>query len=318
MTKGFSRLAFHVLPIIFAVGFSLSAQETASIKLPLPVTGTIVFDRDIRPVLETSCLRCHGGEKPRSHFRLDDRAAALNGGDDNTNDIVAGDSTNSLLIPYVARQVKDMEMPPVGKGSPLAAEQISLLRAWIDQGATWSTTNQASQLALVFAPALRGIGVQGDKAKFRELQGVNDGFSGGVDEFSFVQQTSPTEKFSLSGHVIAPDRDYQLKLAVDETDQGFIHAGFDEWRKYYDDSGGYDPTVVPPELSLNRDLYVDNGRVWVDFGLTRPRWPQIVLGYEYDFKKAMSPRWTRGNRAASTSLRRRRPLTNRRTSSSST
>ena len=285
MTKGFSRLAFHVLPIIFAVGFSLSAQETASIKLPLPVTGTIVFDRDIRPVLETSCLRCHGGEKPRSHFRLDDRAAALNGGDDNTNDIVAGDSTNSLLIPYVARQVKDMEMPPVGKGSPLAAEQISLLRAWIDQGATWSTTNQAAQLAFVFAPALRGIGVQGDKAKFRELQGVNDGFSGGVDEFSFVQQTSPTEKFSLNGHVIAPDRDYQLKLAVDETDQGFIRAGFDEWRKYYDDRGGYDPKVVPPELSLNRDLYVDNGRVWVDFGLTRPRWPQIVLGYEYDFKK---------------------------------
>lgn len=285
MTKGFSRLAFHVLPIILAVGFSLSAQETASVNLPPPATGTIVFDRDIRPVLETSCLRCHGGEKPRSHFRLDDRAAALNGGDENTNDIVAGDSTNSLLIPYVARQVKDMEMPPVGKGSPLAAEQISLLRAWIDQGATWSTTNQAAQLAFDFAPALRGIGVQGDKAKFRELQGVNDGFSGGVDQFSFVQQTSPTEKFSLSGHVIAPDRDYQLKLAVDETDQGFIHAGFDEWRKYYDDNGGYDPTVVPPELSLNRDLYVDNGRVWVDFGLTRPRWPQIVLGYEYDFKK---------------------------------
>ena len=113
---------------------------------------------------------------------------------------------------------------------------------------------------------------------------MNDGFSG-VDEFSFVQQTRPTEKFSLSGQVIAPDRDIKLKLAIDETDQGFIHAGFDEWRKYYDDRGGYDPAVVPPELSLNRDLYVDNGRVWIDFGLTRPRWPQIVLGYEYDFNK---------------------------------
>ena len=38
-------------------------------------------------------------------------------------------------------------------------------------------------------------------------------------------------------------------------------------------------------MSLNRDLYVDNGRFWVDFGLTLPHWPQIVLGYEYDFKK---------------------------------
>ena len=280
----FRGFTFHVSLVIFTFCFSLSAQETNFGTLPPPVTGKIVFDRDIRPVLETSCLRCHGGEKPRSHFRLDDRVAALNGGDDNSNDIVAGDSTNSLLIQYVARQVKDMEMPPVGKGSPLAPQQIGLLRAWIDQGAAWSATNQAAELALVFAPTLRGIDVQGDHAKFRELQGVNDGFSG-VDEFSFVQQTRPTEKFSLSGQVIAPDRDIKLKLAIDETDQGFIHAGFDEWRKYYDDRGGYDPAVVPPELSLNRDLYVDNGRVWIDFGLTRPRWPQIVLGYEYDFKK---------------------------------
>jgi hypothetical protein len=280
----FRGFTFHVSLVIFTFCFSLSAQETNFGTLPPPVTGKIVFDRDIRPVLETSCLRCHGGEKPRSHFRLDDRVAALNGGDDNSNDIVAGDSTNSLLIQYVARQVKDMEMPPVGKGSPLAPQQIGLLRAWIDQGAAWSATNQAAELALVFAPTLRGIDVQGDHAKFRELQGVNDGFSG-VDEFSFVQQTRPTEKFSLSGQVIAPDRDIKLKLAIDETDQGFIHAGFDEWRKYYDDRGGYDPAVVPPELSLNRDQYVDNGRVWIDFGLTRPRWPQIVLGYEYDFKK---------------------------------
>jgi hypothetical protein len=292
--KRFSGLALGVSLAVSAFCFSLSAAETNSMELPPPAGVKIVFDRDIRPMLETSCLPCHGGAKPRSHFRLDDRAAGINGGDENPNDIVPGDSANSWLIRYVARQVKDMEMPPVGKGGPLTFGQISLLRAWIDQGATWSTTNSTAQLAFVFAPTLRGIDVQGDKAKFRELQGINDGFSGGVDQFSFVQQTSPTEKFSLSGHVIAPDRDYKLRLAVDETDHGFIHAGFDEWRKYYDDSGGYDPAVVPPELSLNRALYVDNGRVWVDFGLTRPRWPQIVLGYEYDFKKGTESMLDRG------------------------
>jgi hypothetical protein len=231
-------------------------------------------------------LQCHGGEKPRSHFRLDDRKAALSGGDENTNDIVPGGSANSWLIQYVALQVTDMEMPPTGKGRPLASGQISRLRAWIDQGASWNTTNQPAQVAFTFAPTLRWIDVRGDRAKFRELQGVNDGFSGGVEHFLFFQQTSATEKFSLAGQVLAPDRDYNLKLAVDETDRGFIHAGLDEWRKYYDDRGGYDSAVLPPELSLNRNLYVDDGRFWVDFGLTLPRWPQIVLGYEYDFKKS--------------------------------
>ena len=203
---------FPILPLVFCLfTFSISAAETNSVPLPPPAGVKIVFDRDVRPIFETSCLRCHSGEKPKSHFRLNDRTSALAGGDNDTNDIVAGRQHNSLLVHYVARQVKDMEMPPIGKGNPLTPEQISLLRAWIDQGANWSTTNQIASLGLSFSPTLRWIGVQGDKAKFRELQGVNDGFSGGAEEFSFTQQTSPTEKFSLSGHVIAPDRDYQVE-----------------------------------------------------------------------------------------------------------
>ena len=66
-----------------------------------------------------------GRKNPKSHFRLDNRESALKGGDENTNDIVPGDSSKSLLINYVARQVPDMEMPPVGKGDPLTSQQIS-------------------------------------------------------------------------------------------------------------------------------------------------------------------------------------------------
>ncbi|HSY43046.1 MAG TPA: c-type cytochrome domain-containing protein, partial [Candidatus Acidoferrum sp.] len=110
--------------------FAADAPQTP----PPPANITIDFDRDIRPILEDNCLRCHGPQKPKSHFRLDYRDGALAGGDDNTNDIVPDDSTNSLLIAYVAHQVPDMEMPPVGRGKQLTPEQISLLRAWIDQG----------------------------------------------------------------------------------------------------------------------------------------------------------------------------------------
>ena len=245
----------------------------------------IDFDRDIRPILEASCLRCHGPQKPKSHFRLDNRESALKGGDNNTNDIVPGDSLGSLLVHYVARQVPDMEMPPPDRGNPLTPQQVALVRSWIDQGATWTTTNLPSPLVLNFAPTLRWIGVQGDKSKFRELEGRKEGFGGGMDDILFSQQTGPNEKFLLEGHAITPDNDFRLKLAVDETDQGFIHAGFEEWRKYYDDSGGYDPAAAPPQFNFNRDLYMDNGRIWTDLGLTLPRWPQIVLGYEYQFKQ---------------------------------
>src|ERR1022692_3681302 len=264
----------------------LSADEIQTNQLPPSANVKIEFDRDIQPILATSCIRCHGLEMPKSHFRLVNHEAALKGGDENTNDIVPGDSSKSLLINYVARLVPDMEMPPVGKGDPLTPQQITLLRAWIDQGADWTTTNQLPQAALTFAPMLRWIDVQGNQSKFRELEGVNPGFSGGAEEFSFMQQTSPDEKVSVTGHVIVPNQDIDVKLAVDKTDLGFVHAGFDEWRTYYNDIGGYDPVVKPPpqEFSLNRDLYVDNGHAWIDFGLTLPHQPQVVLGYEYQFQ----------------------------------
>jgi hypothetical protein len=282
--KFFSSIKFWTRVLFFlAVGPALSAAELQTNQLPAAASVKINFDRDIRPILQTTCLRCHGPEQPKSHFRLDNRDSALKGGNENDDDIVPGDSAKSMLIHYVARQVPDLEMPPAGKGNPLTPEQVGLLRAWIDQGASWATTNQSPQTTLSLTPTLRWFDVSGNEAKFRELEGVNTGFSGGAEEFSFTQQVNPDEKISVMGHAIFPNNDFELKYAVDRTDTGFIHAGFDEWRKYYNDVGGYNPSVMPSVFSLNQDLYVDYGDAWIDFGLTLPQQPQVVVGYEYQF-----------------------------------
>jgi hypothetical protein len=272
------------LAILLAPG----PEELLAVDVPPllpPAAGVkINFDRDIRPILETSCLRCHGPQKPRSHFRLDYRAGAIAGGDDNTNDIVPGNSGHSMLISYVSRLVPDMEMPPPDRGTPLSPQKIGLLRAWIDQGANWSTTNQTPSVELVFAPTLREFAVQGNQGEFRELAGTKEGVSAGVEKVSAAEQISPDETVSLDGHAIPLNQDYDFKLALDKTDRGFIHAGFDQWRKYYGTDGGYNPTEDPSEFNSDHDLYVNNGRAWVDFGLDLPRWPLIVLGYEYQYQ----------------------------------
>src|SRR6266568_3365405 len=38
------------------------------------------FLRDVKPILESACLNCHGPEKPKGDLRLDTRAGALTGG----------------------------------------------------------------------------------------------------------------------------------------------------------------------------------------------------------------------------------------------
>jgi hypothetical protein len=262
----------------------LSAAEVPENPAPAPAAAAVEFDRDVRPIFEASCLRCHGPERPKSHFRLDDRDSALRGGSENTNDIVPGDASKSMLIRYVSRQAPDMEMPPEGKGSPLTPRQTGLLSAWIDQGAKWNTTNQPPPFEFSFSPTFGGFDVQGNNSKFRELEGVNDRFAGGAEDFSVIERISPSEKLSLSGHVVVPNQDIDLKLALDKNDFGFVHAGFEEWRKYYNDEGGLNTNVMPSQFNPGRDLHVDNGRAWIDFGLALPQMPQIVLGYEYQFK----------------------------------
>src|SRR4051812_12968042 len=86
-----------------------SAADLDPAKLP-PATNAIVdFQLAVKPIFDRSCLRCHGPERPKSHFRLDSRESALKGGD-NGIDIIPGDSGRSPLIHYVARLVEDMEM----------------------------------------------------------------------------------------------------------------------------------------------------------------------------------------------------------------
>src|SRR5882724_8119270 len=259
---------------------SVSAGETNLISS----AEKISFDRDVRPIFEESCFRCHGPEKPKSSFRLDDRQAALKGGDNNVDDVVPGHSEQSKLILYFGGLDKETILPPPDRGKPLTPAQVAVLRAWIDQGAVWGTNSEPA-LVFAFEPALGWIGVSGDNKKFRELEGIHEGAGGGVKDFSMSEQISSDEKFSVAGHALAPENDYKLTLALDKTDVGFVRGGFEEWRKYYDDTGGFYPGFSPSTFSLDRDLHLDIGRIWIDFGLTQPGDPQLVLGYEYQFRQ---------------------------------
>ena len=102
----------------------------------------IDFARQIKPLLERSCVACHSGEKPRGLFRIDARDAILKGGASGEAAIVPGHSEKSPLIDHVSGKVPESEMPPraVRERFPaLTTDEVALLRAWIDQGAEWPT-----------------------------------------------------------------------------------------------------------------------------------------------------------------------------------
>jgi hypothetical protein len=266
----------------FTLIVSAIAADTNAPPLTPPANVKIDFSRDIKPILDNSCLRCHGPEKPRNHFRLDSRDSALKGGDNGV-DILPGQSAASPLIRYVAELDPDTFMPPPGKVPPLTTNQIALLRAWIDQGVAWEATQPPVTSAASISPFVAYTAVSGDTHKFREHYWQRDGLNGGLDNFEFWEQTGPNTTFSLSGR-LAPD-DYNLILQNEKTDFGFFHAGWQQYRKYFDDTGGFDPLISPTAPSLDRDLYLDVGHAWADLGLTLPNWPRMVLGYEYQYRQ---------------------------------
>jgi cytochrome c len=106
------------------------------------------FDAQIKPILKQSCVKCHSLDNPRKQaaggLQLDVKEAALKGGKVGS-DIVPGDSTKSLvyrlLLGKTSINGKPLDaMPKQKRGEefkPLEKDQIDLIKAWIDQGATW-------------------------------------------------------------------------------------------------------------------------------------------------------------------------------------
>ena len=260
---------------------ALAAPPVDESKLPPPAAAKIDFGRDIKPLFEQSCLRCHGPEKPKSRYRLDNREDAVKGGENGV-DILPGDGAKSPLVHFAAGLVEDMEMPPKGKGEPLTAAQIGLLRAWIDQGAIWEPTAPPPAVELVMAPTFGWTTVSGDERKFREHRWTRDGLNGGAERFTLTDRLGKDAKLTLEGRALVDD--YKLSLTVEQRELGFTRFGWEQFRKYYDDTGGYHPGFDPATYSLNRDLYLDLGRAWAEVGLTLPQWPRMTLGYEYQHR----------------------------------
>ncbi len=96
------------------------------------------FLRDVKPIFEAHCVQCHGAEKQKSGYRLDDPTVALAGGDSGELAIVPGKPGDGTLIHLVDGSNKLLFMPPrKSEVAPLSAGQVDTLRRWIAEGAVW-------------------------------------------------------------------------------------------------------------------------------------------------------------------------------------
>jgi formylglycine-generating enzyme required for sulfatase activity len=183
-------------------------------------TAAVDFVKDIQPILEVHCTKCHGEDQKKGGLRLHTLADALKGGDSGPA-FVAGKSKESRL--YISTTLKpddDGFMPPPKEGA-LPKEQQAKLRQWIDEGAKWPASaklgvtkkiNFTKDIQPIFelncvACHRDGYAKGGLRMDTREL--TFKGGDGGVGVVPFVAEKSPvytTTTLSIEDEAVMPPK----------------------------------------------------------------------------------------------------------------
>lgn len=96
--------------------------------------AAVDYAREVKPLLATACVQCHGAANPKAGLRLDTASAALKGGNSGPS-VIKGSPATSLLVTLLHGPQDDIPQMPY-KRNPLTSEQIAVLSQWISEGAS--------------------------------------------------------------------------------------------------------------------------------------------------------------------------------------
>lgn len=134
-----SATAVAVAMLAAVAGFTPDAVATpapaSSLQLQEP-QDTVSFAKQILPIFQNRCAKCHGAEGEDGEVRTEVSLSLLEYervmiGSEFGTVIEAGDPDGSFLVDMITAG----DMPPEGEGDKVPAEEIALIRSWIEQGA---------------------------------------------------------------------------------------------------------------------------------------------------------------------------------------
>ena len=94
--------------------------------------GAVDFERDVQPLLEKHCLKCHREDYKKSDYKIETRSAAL--ADDI---IIPGNADESIFIELIELDDDDPEVMPPAKEVRMTIEEKKILKDWVNEGAKW-------------------------------------------------------------------------------------------------------------------------------------------------------------------------------------
>lgn len=198
---------------------AVKSDEVARQYAAVP-EGAIDFFRSVRPILETKCFSCHQGQKVQGGLRLDQAAAAQQGGESGTPAIVPGKPGDSQLIALI-KSTGDERMPP--NGERLTAAEIATLEQWIAEGARWPEVEHES---------LQQTPLSDDLTFLRRVTLDTIGLVPSLEESrAWMSDTAPDKRARLIDRLLHDSR------------------AADHWVSYWQDVLAENPNILNPTLN---------------------------------------------------------------------
>jgi uncharacterized membrane protein len=126
------------------------------------VQEAFVYQNAIQPLLQNRCYTCHGSEKQKGKLRLDQEEFILKGGK-NGSTVVKGKADESELIRRLLLPLSNDEHMAPKEKPQLTANEIKLLKWWIDNGADFKNKfkdlPQPEDIKPVLASLHKGEGI---------------------------------------------------------------------------------------------------------------------------------------------------------------
>jgi Protein of unknown function (DUF1549)/Protein of unknown function (DUF1553)/Planctomycete cytochrome C len=151
-SRGFVAYAamLRALAAISIIAILASARGVHAADLAKP-EDVQFFEKQVRPLLEARCLKCHGAEaKVKGGLHLTTRESVLKGGE--LGAVVSLDQPDKSLLLAAIGYEGELKMPPKGK---LPADEAEILTRWVKSRVPWTPGLDLTPPGIVRAEPVR-------------------------------------------------------------------------------------------------------------------------------------------------------------------
>ena len=130
-----------------------------------------------------------------------------------------------------------------------------------------------------------GFITDGNAAQAEEVHHLSRGAFGGIESLHFEHPVGTNNlNLTIDGRSIFDDHDYSLSLQLKHPDLWYLRVGFENFRTWYNDDGGYYPPTGTQYSHTGDALALDRGQVTFEAGLSLKKLPKLTFKYTHRYR----------------------------------